>query len=94
MKTPYILIGLLTCGLLSGCAHDQSKPTSSNVSQSNNVTVIGQSGASFVVASTNGAPLSYQWQVNGTNISGVTINGTSSIAVRIIGSDTSSVTNQ
>ena len=71
MKTLHLLIGLLTCGLLSGCAHDQSKPVSSNVSQPEHQVVVGQS-ASFVVTNTGTAPLTYQWHFR-TNIQSETI---------------------
>jgi hypothetical protein len=71
MKTLHILIGLVGCGLLIGCAHDQPKSASSGVSQPKVQVAGGQSAAFSVVASTNGAPLYYQWQFNGTNLSGV-----------------------
>ena len=76
MKTLNMLIGLLACGLLSGCAHDQPKPASSSVGQPEYQTAGGQNVALTVVAPTNGTPLlGYQWQFNGATIGGVTANG-------------------
>jgi len=71
MKIQHMLVGLLACVFLSGCAHDRSKSTNSNVSKPDNGTLAGQT-ATFTVDATNGAPLSYRWVFNGTNISGVT----------------------
>ena len=95
MKTLNLLIRLLACALLLGCAHDQPKPASSSVGQPGTPVVLGQTATFSVTASTNGAPLSYQWYFNGTNnIGGVTVNGTNATGVKIIGSNPGDVTNQ
>ena len=96
MKTLNLLIRLLACALLLGCAHDQPKPASSSVGQPGTPVVLGQTATFSVTGSTNGTPpLAYQWYFNGTNnIGGVTVNGTNTTGVRIIGSNTSGVTNQ
>jgi hypothetical protein len=66
MKPLHLLIGFVAFGLLSGCAHEQTKPVSNNASQPE-YQVAGRQAAPFVVvASTNGA-LSYQWQFDGAN---------------------------
>ena len=63
MKIARLFIGFLVLGCLSGCAHSPADQPQAQVA--------GGQGASFtVVAATNGAPLSYQWYFNGTNISG------------------------
>lgn len=72
MKTTHILFGLLICGFLSGCALDEFESTSRNVSKPDSGTPPSQNATFTVMAATNGALLSYQWQFNGTNISGVT----------------------
>ena len=96
MKTLDILVGLLACGLLGGCAHDQPQPASSSVAQPGTPIVLGQTATFSVTGSTNGTPpLSYQWYFNGTNnIGGVTVNDTNTTGVRIIDSNTSGGTNQ
>jgi hypothetical protein len=71
MKTLHILVGLAGCCLWSGCAHDQAEAPSKTAKQDSSATV-GQTATSSVVASTNAAPLSYQWIFNSTNTSGAT----------------------
>ena len=96
MKILDILVGLLACGLLGGCAHHQPQPAGSSVAQPGTPVVLGQTATFSVTGSTNGtAPLAYQWYFNGTNnIGGVTVNGTNATGVKIIGSNPGDVTNQ
>jgi hypothetical protein len=70
MKTPYLLVALLTCGFLNGCAHEQTQPPGNAVAKPVVATSANQTATFFVVAPTNG-PLYYQWQFSGTNILGV-----------------------
>ncbi len=65
MKKQHGLIGaifveLLTCGLLSGCAHDRLKPTSNATSKPKSGTVVSPITAVILVPGTNGAPSSYR----------------------------------
>src|SRR5205807_550752 len=78
--TPGTLLTLLLLGLtLSGCRSDSS-PSSSQVNpvppaittQPASETVSTGQTATFTVAATGTAPLSYQWQKNGTAIGGAT----------------------
>jgi len=69
VKAPNIVIGLIICGFLSGCAHDQTKSTGG---EPVNGTVGSPTPAFSVSAASNGAPLYYQWYNNGTNIGGTT----------------------
>lgn len=69
MKAPNIVIGLIACGFLSGCAHDQTKSTDG---EPVNGTVGSPTPAFSVSAASNGAPFYYQWHMNGTNIGGTT----------------------
>jgi len=78
--TPGTLLTLLLLGLtLSGCGSDSS-PSSSQVNpvppaittQPASETVSTGQTATFTVAATGTAPLSYQWQKNGTAIGGAT----------------------
>jgi hypothetical protein len=89
MKTLLALVGLTTSFFLSGCARDHAEGMTKTASQPPSAPV-----ATFTVNSTGTAPLSYQWQLNGTNVSGVTINGTNTSGVRIIGSSSSGATNR
>ncbi len=50
--------------------------------QPQNVSVYPQQDALFSVAATGGAPLSYQWRFNGTNISGATSNSFTRVSVQ------------
>jgi len=78
MKTLLTLVGLATSCLLSGCAHDTSTKAASKPDTETSAS------HSIVLAVTNNPPIAYQWQLYGTNTSGV----------RIIGTNTSGVTNQ
>jgi ABC-type phosphate/phosphonate transport system substrate-binding protein len=72
MKTLRILVGLAACCLWSGCAHDHSEAASKTGTEPTNAAMVGQTVTFGVVASTNGAPLTYQWYFNGTNATGAT----------------------
>lgn len=50
--------------------------------------------AAFSVTASGTTPLSYQWQLNVTNVIGVTIRGATTSGVRIIGNDSSGMTNR
>jgi hypothetical protein len=68
MKNTHGLIGaifveLLTCGLLSGCAHDRLKPTSNATSKPESGVVVSPITELILVPGTNGAPSSYQWHI-------------------------------
>ena len=78
-----MFVGLVTCSILSGCAHDHMESTSKTSSKSNNEdaiitqptnqAVILGSTASFSVTANGTQPLSYQWHFNGTNSSLLTM---------------------
>jgi hypothetical protein len=70
----HALIGVLACGLLNGCAHDQAKPAGNNISQSGTAAPAGQSVTFSVRASTNGI-LTYQWYANGASIGDTNVSG-------------------
>ncbi|TLZ55664.1 MAG: hypothetical protein E6K22_03395, partial [Gammaproteobacteria bacterium] len=79
--TPGTLLTLLLLGLtLSGCGSDSSPSAQSPVTpvapaittQPASQTVSAGQTATFTVAATGTAPLSYQWQKNGTAIGGAT----------------------
>src|SRR2546421_2558268 len=77
---PGTLLTLLLLGLtLSACASDSSPPSSqvnpvppAITTQPASETVSTGQTATFTVAATGTAPLSYQWQKNGTAIGGAT----------------------
>ena len=79
--TPGTLLTLLLLGLaLSGCGSDSSPSAQSPVTPvapaittqpASQMVVAGQT-ATFTVTATGTAPLSYQWQKNGTAIGGAT----------------------
>src|SRR5438132_3594824 len=79
--TPGTLLTLLLLGLtLSGCGSDGSPSAQSPVTpvapaittQPASQTVTAGQRATFTVTATGTAPLSYQWQKNGTTIGGAT----------------------
>ena len=55
-----IFVELLTCDLLSGCAHDRLKPTSNATSKPESGVVVSPITAVILVPGTNGAPSSYR----------------------------------
>jgi len=67
MRTLLALVGLATSFFLSGCVHDHSEATAKTASQPPVAPA-----ANFSVNATGTAPLTYQWQFNGTNIIGAT----------------------
>jgi hypothetical protein len=63
MKTLLVLVGLTTCFSLGGCARDLAQATTKTTSQ--------PPPTLSPTFATGTAPLSYQWQFNGTNVSGL-----------------------
>src|SRR5437763_260585 len=64
-------IGSAGCGVVSGSKNPPSVAPSITAQPTNDTVTAGQA-ASFSVVATGTAPLSYQWQKNGTAISGAT----------------------
>jgi hypothetical protein len=56
-----IFVDLITCGLLSGCAHDRLEPTGNVTSKPENGLVVSPITELILVPRTNGVPSSYQW---------------------------------
>ena len=76
MKTLLALVGLTACLFLSGCAHDQAEATTKTTSQPPAAQPVA-----FTVGANGTAPLSYQWQFNGTNVGVLTVTNMSVLTV-------------
>jgi Immunoglobulin domain len=79
----FFFLALIIGGLIGGCGSGSSSNNSNSNGSGNsskpvitaqpaNATVTAGQPATFTVAATGTAPLSYQWQKNGANISGAT----------------------